>query len=422
MKRKLICALLTLIMITALLPVSVFAAQEMEISDSGVNFIKRYEGYAKDQYYDNGGWYIGYGTKCEDGEYPDGLTEVEATELLKRVLKENYVVQVNNYLKRHNLSVSQPQFDALVSFTYNLGGGWMNSGYRFSSYLIRGIDNYTDAQVVDAMGVWSHVGSGVIPGLIYRRIAEAKLFLYGDYTGNGSPKEFAYLILNTNGGVVDNDVVIYEKGKVYGTLPSAARAGYTLDGWYTAEGIRISENNIVTSNLNVSARWTSNIKQYTDVSSNNWYYAYVTDLTVGEVINGYEDGTFRPNNTVSWGEALKLIMLATGKGNQSATGRHWASGFLDKAVSTGLVQAGKVSDLDAPITRFEIAELAVKAMGLTPQTIPSPFYDTVDTYVLALYKNDIVTGSMVNGRLVYQGENNINRAEMSAIIWRIYNY
>ncbi|MBO4930103.1 MAG: S-layer homology domain-containing protein, partial [Clostridia bacterium] len=47
---------------------------------------------------------------------------------------------------------------------------------------------------------------------------------------------------------------------------------------------------------------------YADVPEGEWYQPYVTELSAQGVISGYEDGSFRPDGTVTWGEALKLIL------------------------------------------------------------------------------------------------------------------
>ena len=56
------------------------------------------------------------------------------------------------------------------------------------------------------------------------------------------------------------------------------------------------------------------------------------------VINGFSNGTFQPNSNVTYGQALKLIMLAAGYPAQEKTGTHWASGYLTKAKADKLIQ------------------------------------------------------------------------------------
>lgn len=107
----------------------------------------------------------------------------------------------------------------------------------------------------------------------------------------------------------------------------------------------------------------------TDVSTNDWFHGYVADMTKAGVVSGYPDVTFRPKGNVTWGEALKLVLKATGYGEFEA-GTHWASGYMDKALADGFID--HEVDLNSAITRGEMADLTAKAMKLAPSTSPNP--------------------------------------------------
>lgn len=160
-------------------------------------------------------------------------------------------------------------------------------------------------------------------------------------------------------------------------------------------------------------------RTFSDVASGSWYYTYVTDLTAAGVVGGYPDGTFNPNGATTAGEALKLILLASGFDKQEATDGNWASGYLDYAVKQGYVEDGEITDLNEPISRALIAKIAAKALDVT-STGFSPFADTDDVYATALYECGIITGSHdALGEKVFLPDDNIKRSEISAIIWRI---
>lgn len=162
---------------------------------------------------------------------------------------------------------------------------------------------------------------------------------------------------------------------------------------------------------------------FSDVPNNantEWYYTAVTELAGAGIINGYEDGTFRPANEVTYGQALKLIMMAAGYEDLSGTGSNWAKGFLDKALEDGLLS--QTVNLDRKITRSAIAEIAYKALKLDKPTIASPFYDSTEESALALYETGIITGEERSGKLMFFGSYSITRREMAVIIWRMNNY
>ncbi len=161
---------------------------------------------------------------------------------------------------------------------------------------------------------------------------------------------------------------------------------------------------------------------FSDVVSTDWFFKYVSELSTNKVLNGYPDGTFKPENTVTYGEALKLIILAAGYDQQAQMGSHWASGYLNFAISKGYVEPGYIQNLGDPAPRLQIARIASKALNLTAPSIKSPFADTKSPYVLSLYDKGIVEGSYNADKvLVFLPDSNIERSEISAIIWRINN-
>ncbi len=160
---------------------------------------------------------------------------------------------------------------------------------------------------------------------------------------------------------------------------------------------------------------------FKDTPSNAWYASAVSSLVQAGVIAGYDDGTFRPNNAVTYGEALKMIMRAAGyPAQQEGTGANWAINYKNTAVADGLVDESIV--LSNPINRSAVAAIAAKALHLSPVSGTSPFADTSDGYVLALYQAGIVQGDASSGTAYYNGSDTLNRAQISAIIYRINNY
>ena len=161
---------------------------------------------------------------------------------------------------------------------------------------------------------------------------------------------------------------------------------------------------------------------FSDISSSTWCYKYVLELSDADVIDGYSDGTFKPNNQVTYGAALKLIMLAAGYTEQAPVNSNVFSGYLARAQADGLV-SGSV-DLDAPITRLAVSQIAAKAMGLSINNLSSvrPFTDTSDPYVQALNAAGIVEGYFDNGTSTFKPYNTLTRGQISAIVWRMEQY
>lgn len=201
-------------------------------------------------------------------------------------------------------------------------------------------------------------------------------------------------------------------------VPTAAFTG-SVEIPYVA--LDASGNALATGSFSLGV--LNNRKTLTDVTSTVWCYKYVMELTDQNVISGYPDGSFKPNSTVTYGAALKLIMLAAGYPEQAPTGKNVFSGYLAKAQADGIVTRSNVN-LSAPITRLQVAQIAAGALKLSTSNLSSvkPFTDTSDVYVQALNAAGIVEGYFSNGTSTYQPSKTLNRGQMSAIVWRMNEY
>lgn len=173
----------------------------------------------------------------------------------------------------------------------------------------------------------------------------------------------------------------------------------------------------------VSIGVVDSVKKFTDISTSTWCYKYVTELASANVISGYSNGTFQEKNTITYGAALKLIMLAAGYSEQAPTVKGSTfSGYLAKAKADGLVSGNP--KLNGPITRLQIAQIAAKALKLSTTGLPSkkPFTDTNDVYVQALNAAGIIEGYFSNGTSTYKPNNTLTRGQVSAIVWRMKNF
>ena len=167
----------------------------------------------------------------------------------------------------------------------------------------------------------------------------------------------------------------------------------------------------------------SSARSFKDVSTSTWCYKYVVELSDANVIDGYADGSFKPDNTVTYGAALKLIMLAAGYPEQAPVSSNVFSGYLAKAQADGIITRSNV-DLSKPITRQQVAQIAAGAMKLNTSNLSSvqPFTDTTDASVRALNAAGIVEGYFSNGTSTFRPNNTLTRGQLSAIVWRMEQY
>ncbi len=150
----------------------------MSIEKAGLDLIKSFEScrltaykaVSTEKYYT-----IGWGHYGPDVTKGMTITQARADQLLAQDVSK-FEGYVNTFSRTNGVDLNQNQFDALVSFTYNVGTSWMTKS-TLRSYLVSGIEQYTNTQITNAFLMWNKSGGKVLSGLTRRRKAEAELFL-----------------------------------------------------------------------------------------------------------------------------------------------------------------------------------------------------------------------------------------------------
>ncbi len=116
---------------------------------------------------------------------------------------------------------------------------------------------------------------------------------------------------------------------------------------------------------------------YSDVASTATYADAVNLLSNLGIITGYEDGTFKPENTVTRAEAATMMVRMLGLSDDVVKGdtiftdvdaNHWASGYINVAVNAGIINGmgdGTFAP-EAPVTYGQIVKMIVCALGYEP--------------------------------------------------------
>ena len=191
----------------------------MSLSQAGLNLIKSHEGLRTTAYQDPVGvWTIGYG---HTGTAKPGqkITEAQAEQLLR----QDVGWAQDAVRKNVKVPLTQGQFDALVSFTFNLGAGALGR-----STLLKKLNagDYAGAQA--EFGKFVHAGGRVLPGLVRRRNEEAQMF------GNQRPQ----------GGTAPAPQPSTPPAPAPGTGTAAGsytvRSGDTLSGIAARHGVSLS--------------------------------------------------------------------------------------------------------------------------------------------------------------------------------------
>ncbi len=88
----------------------------------------------------------------------------------------------------------------------------------------------------------------------------------------------------------------------------------------------------------------------------SWAIGNIRTARELKIVNGYDDGTFKPNNNVSYEEAVKMIVCALGYGEMGSEGAFWYSKYLMTATSLGFLE-GAGGAVATPATRATIASM-----------------------------------------------------------------
>ena len=168
----------------------------------------------------------------------------------------------------------------------------------------------------------------------------------------------------------------------------------------------------------------TDVSQFTDVSGNAWYRANLATLVSKGVISGRGDGKFDPKGTVTYGEALKMVLESCGYTAAVGTGSQWAINYKNLAVSKGWISSSV--DLNAAISRNATAELAAKVLGVAPVTSGSPFGDEANAYAVALYYTTpqifVGTTNPNGGKPLFENNKPLLREQVCAVICRVSDY
>ena len=320
MRRRVIGMLLAAVIlfgtICAMAP-SVSAASAMKTSENCIAVIKKLEGFSKYPYYDYGQWTVGYGTACPSEDRArytkSGITDAEADALMREYVAE-FEEDLNRFISANGLSLKQCQFDALLSFTYNLGSNWMNNSSTFRSAVL---NKSTGNDFIFAIGRWCTADGEILSGLVKRRLAEANMYLNGAYSV-APPSNYQYVIFETGleNAVTDVRVQAYDAAVGDSVRAAASKSGYTFLGWYTSQegGNQVTKLNAETEATTLFAHWE---KKAVDESAaedtgaeaeDNTANAVIVTVTGEEVnIRSGAGTSYQKVGTVLRGEQLAIV-------------------------------------------------------------------------------------------------------------------
>ena len=165
-------------------------------------------------------------------------------------------------------------------------------------------------------------------------------------------------------------------------------------------------------------------KEFYDLQD-HWSRSVIMRLNGYGIINGYDDGSIRPDAYVSAAEFLTVIVKSLGY-TPEANGADWAQPYISKAIELELIDDGEISDYAAPITRGEMAKIAANALMdntvVDENAVKAKIYDYAEIddrykpYVVLAYDKRIVNG---NHESCFEPNKYVTRAEAGVVAVRL---
>ena len=100
---------------------------------------------------------------------------------------------------------------------------------------------------------------------------------------------------------------------------------------------------------------------FSDMSEDDWFYGNVSALVDEGIINGYGDGTFKPDGSMNVDAFIKTMVVAMGQDPGNSEG-YWAQTYIDSAMAMGILKEGDFEAYNVMITRAQMSMLSVRTV------------------------------------------------------------
>ncbi len=114
------------------------------------------------------------------------------------------------------------------------------------------------------------------------------------------------------------------------------------------------------------------LAKYSDIK-NHWGRNFISKISALEIISGFPDGSFRPDDKLLGGQYILMLMRAIGYRAELPQGLAYYIPFVDIALKEGILLKDEISDFTKPITRELAASLARRTLGKY-ETVPKDYF------------------------------------------------
>ncbi len=119
----------------------------------------------------------------------------------------------------------------------------------------------------------------------------------------------------------------------------------------------------VVANVNTNVYGASSRLSFSDVQPGAWYYDNILSLVNRGIINGYGDGTFKPDNNITRAEFAKLVIVALSSEESLNNGKSWPENVIAAADEYDMnLYGSSVEDWNQKINRADMAQVAIDGL------------------------------------------------------------
>lgn len=177
------------------------------------------------------------------------------------------------------------------------------------------------------------------------------------------------------------------------------------------------------------------VQRFWDVPSDHWAFEYIADLAERKVINGYDDGSFQPNRTVSRAEWAKMMVDAAGAqiGDNAVyftdlSSEHWANKYVNaaKQYMTGYKDGTFRPNQAATREDVAVALVLIKGYDISDVDYSNLIFSDNDTisnyakaYVAVAVQHGLIAG-FSDG--TFRGQDTLSRAQAATLLYRGFQH
>jgi hypothetical protein len=184
---------------------------------------------------------------------------------------------------------------------------------------------------------------------------------------------------------------------------------------------------------NVWTTYIVSVDRFIDVPYGHRNYVHINALVDLGIINGYSDNTFKPNNTLTRAQAAIMIVRAAGISTEGVSSSftdvsptHAAYKFISAAYQAGIINGYSDGTFkpNAFVTRAQIAIMVQRAFNVQASETVVSFIDVPEGYAPKKFIEILASQKIVNGYSdgTFKPLNNVTRAQFSTMIYNAIQY